>query len=132
MSDFTDGTDWELAVQRLRLSCVGQCLDLQMVWLFEILAILLFQANKGSKYVVRLSKSWRLTHRDMPKLVPAVGISQSLVNRLIAYRNTFCHFGFLDAKPLLQEFLATAPPEELDRLQRYTGVTLNLRNQLSL
>lgn len=132
MSDFKDNIDWELAVQRLRLSCAGQCLDLQLVWMFEILAILMFLNNKESKYVLRLAESWRLTHKNMPNLAEAIGISRVLVRKLGEYRDTFCHFGFLAAKPIMQDVLSESNSEELDRLQQYTGVTLNLRNQLSL
>lgn len=132
MSDFRDGIDWNAAVTRLRLSCTGQALDIQVVWMFEVLAIQLFLIAKGTPLVTRLSKSWRLTHRDMRKLAPEVGLRISTVQRLSTYRDTFCHFGFLDAKLLLQDFLLKTDSDELDRLQQYTGVTLNLRNQLSM
>lgn len=132
MSDFKDSVDWNYAVARLRTSCIGQPLELQAVWMFEILAVLLFLKHKDkAKDVKRIEGAYRLTHAKMINFAASVGLTESTVGILSAYRDKFVHFGYLEATPLLERFFSETSSQDLDRLQQYTGVTLNMRNSLA-
>lgn len=130
MSDFKDEIDWNLAIHDLREACKYRVLEMQLIWLFEIISILLFQNNIGSKLVRRLDGYYRLTHKDAIQLAPQIGVRESVFRKLSDYRDTFVHFGYLRAKPLLLEFLEYVTVEELDNLMQVSEVTLNLRNGL--
>lgn len=131
MSDFKDSIDWSYMMQRLQVACLGQPLELQLLWLFEILSIFLFLKNKdASRHIIRLDKSYRLTHANMPILAADLGFTPKFIKQLADYRDTFVHFGYLEAAPLLTKFFESISPEELGLLQQVTGVTLNMRNSL--
>lgn len=130
MSDFQDNIDWKYTVIRLRSSCVGQPLNIQLIWMFEILSIVLFTLNTKSRYVVRLDKSYRLTHEHMVYLAATVGLQSSTIGYLSAYRNKFVHFGYLEAQTLLDKLLQNITEEDLKQLQKITGVTLDFDNRL--
>lgn len=131
MNDFQDSVNWDYAVTRLRTACMGQPIELQLLWLFEILTILLFKANVGTRYVIRMDEAYRLTHRNMASVAGSLGLSKLTVGRLASYRDTFVHFGYLEATPLLEKFFERTSSEEIDLLQQVTGVTLNMRNSLA-
>lgn len=130
MSDFKDDINWNIALSDLREACKYRVLELQLVWMFEIITILLFQINIGSKLVRRLDGAYRLTHKGVIQLASQVGVREGTLGRLSEYRDTFVHFGYLRAKPLLLEFLEYVTVEELDNLMQVSEVTLNLRNGL--
>lgn len=130
MSDFTDDIDWMYAAKRLKLACMGQVLELQLVWMFEILSIVLFSINIKHKYVIRLDKSYRLTHANMKLLADTVGLQKRTVGYLSDYRDKFVHFGYLEAQPQLDKLLENVPSEDMDKLQRITGVTLDFNSRL--
>ena len=60
MSDFKDDINWNIALSDLREACKYRVLELQLVWMFEIITILLFQINIGSKLVRRLDGAYNI------------------------------------------------------------------------
>lgn len=62
MSDYTYDINFEERVRSLRQSATGMPIELQLVWVAELLCIWLLLKNRdSSNKVIHLDKAWRLT-----------------------------------------------------------------------
>lgn len=126
MSDYKFSTDFGKLVTVLRQSTAGAPIELQLVWMAELLSILLLLKNRDrpNGHIIKQTGSWRIPHSIAPTLAPTVGVHPKTVSLLLKFRNTFVPNGSIAAVQL-QSQLLSIPQKELDTLQEVTGVKLN-------
>lgn len=126
MSDYKFSTDFGKLVTVLRQSTAGAPIELQLVWMAELLSILLLLTNRDrpNGHIIKQTGSWRITHSIAPTLAPTVGLHPKTVSLLLKFRNTFVHNSSIAAAQLQLQLLSI-PQKELDTLQEVTGVKLN-------
>lgn len=125
MSDYTFNINFEERINELRQSAIGAPVELQIVWMAELLCIcLLLKYRDSSRKIIKLDKAWRLTHKAAAVMVSDIGVSFQTAVDLFGFRDTFVHAGLIAAVPHQIQFLSR-PQSELDILQKFTGVNLN-------
>ena len=125
VSDYTYDINFEERVRSLRQSATGMPIELQLVWVAELLCIWLLLKNRdSSNKVIHLDKAWRLTHRSATMLANTAGLGFRTVAILFDFRDAFVHEGLLSAVPYQLQLLSR-PQQEFDTLQKVVGVKLN-------
>lgn len=130
MSDYTYDINFEERVRSLRQSATGMPIELQLVWVTELLCIWLLLKNRdSSNKVIHLDKAWRLTHRSATMLANTAGLGFRTVAIIFDFRDAFVHEG-LSSAVQYQLQLLSLPQQELDTLQKVVGVKLNIGRSL--
>lgn len=125
MSDYSFNTDFDKLIRVLRQSAVGAPVELQLVWMAELLSILLLKnRDNPTSCIIKQTGSWRITHGATPSLAATVGLQHKTVSLLLKFRDAFVHNGSIAAVQLQLQLLSM-PQKELDTLQEITGVKLN-------
>lgn len=125
MSDYSFNTDFDKLIRVLRQSAVGAPVELQLVWMAELLSILLLKnRDNPTSCIIKQTGSWRITHGATPSLAATVGLQHKTVSLLLKFRDAFVHNGSIAAVQLQLQLLSL-PQKELDTLQEITGVKLN-------
>lgn len=126
MSDYSFNTDFDKLIRVLRQSAVGAPVELQLVWMAELLSILLLLKNRDNptSCIIKQTGYWRITHGATPSLAATVGLQHKTVSLLLKFRDAFVHNGSIAAVQLQLQLLSL-PQKELDTLQEITGVKLN-------
>lgn len=123
MSDYSFNTDFDKLIRVLRQSAVGAPVELQLVWMAELLSILLLKnRDNPTSCIIKQTGYWRITHGATPSLASTVGLQHKTVSLLLKFRDAFVHNGSIAA---VQLQLLSLPQKELDTLQEITGVKLN-------
>lgn len=125
MSDYSFNTDFDKLIRVLRQSAVSAPVELQLVWMAELLSILLLKnRDNPTSCIIKQTGSWRITHGATPSLAATVGLQHKTVSLLLKFRDAFVHNGSIAAVQLQLQLLSL-PQKELDTLQEITGVKLN-------
>lgn len=125
MSDYSFNTDFDKLIRVLRQSAVGAPVELQLVWMAELLSILLLKnRDNPTSCIIKQTGYWRITHGATPSLAATVGLQHKTVSLLLKFRDAFVHNGSIAAVQLQLQLLSL-PQKELDTLQEITGVKLN-------
>lgn len=125
MSDYSFNTDFDKLIRVLRQSAVGAPVELQLVWMAELLSILLLKnRDNPTSCIIKQTGYWRITHGATPSLASTVGLQHKTVSLLLKFRDAFVHNGSIAAVQLQLQLLSL-PQKELDTLQEITGVKLN-------
>lgn len=130
MSDYSFNTDFDKLIRVLRQSAVGAPVELQLVWMAELLSILLLKnRDNPTSCIIKQTGYWRITHGATPSLASTVGLQHKTVSLLLKFRDAFVHNGSIAAVQLQLQLLSL-PQKELDTLQEITGVKLNIGRSL--
>lgn len=125
MSDYSFNTDFDKLIRVLRQSAVGAPVELQLVWMAELLSILLLKnRDNPTSCIIKQTGYWRITHGATPSLASTVGLQHKTVSLLLKFRDAFVHNGSIAAVQLQLQLLSL-PQKELDTLQEIMGVKLN-------
>lgn len=125
MSDYSFNTDFDKLIRVLRQSAVGAPVELQLVWMAELLSILLLKnRDNPTSCIIKQTGYWRITHGATPSLAATVGLQHKTVSLLLKFRDAFVPNGSIAAVQLQLQLLSL-PQKELDTLQEITGVKLN-------
>ena len=127
--------DYDYVLTRLRQACVGTPVELQLVWAFEILVILMYlklrELPSRSKLLGAPADNNYVDTFDTSKLSHAhayLGIDREICGRLIKFRHLFVHKGYLEAQPYLTGILNC--DAGLASLSIVTGIDFTITNTL--
>lgn len=109
-------------LSKLLVDIVNYPLELQLVWLTEILLYTVISRENYSVDKVYVHYS------EVPEMLAAAGLPKNTSSLLFKFRNTYVHLGHTAALPILRTLIQDEPG--LGTLADYAGVSLSYNKTL--
>ena len=124
LGEYNPTYDYYKTISSLRLSCKYYPLELQLIWVLEILLLSAYMANRDK--CRRNSKGNHIFYfgnlRTVSRSVPSIDLDA--LNLLIKFRNLYVHEGAKSAQSTFN-VLVYDKREELENIAKAANITLN-------
>ena len=123
-----DINKWIKAADIIRADIIRAPIELQLVWVFELLLLMAFVKNhKDNKFIKWNSEKASLDSKRCFSFYDKQ--YARTINILGKFRNTFVHFGFAAASAYFRDIMDTC--SDLDQLcEQYVKIKLNRGNRI--
>lgn len=126
MGTYDKNIDYSIVMDNIRASFVYYCIELQLVWLTELLILHYYTLSKNEiQRHIRQHKIYDIfTPSDVTEKLKAEGELHRIYSKLVAFRNTYVHAGSQTAYDTFRD-LYNNHKLELIELARIVDVNLN-------